>query len=532
MAGINFGDVLDRVAAARGNALALTADDRQWTWSELDARTNALARGLATLGVQRGDKVCFFLFNGSAYVELLAACFKAGYVHVNANFRYQVQELDYILENSDSVALVYDRRLAPVVDALPAARRAGVHLIQVGAPGDSVGGAVDFRALGEDEQDGPLAVPRSSEDLLFIYTGGTTGMPKGVMWTHHDQARILLSGPLGALGEGASTDDVLAVLDAPKGYERPLIASPLMHGLGFVTAVSTLCQGGHVVVTDNAGRFDAEHLWSLVRTHAIDGLSIVGDAFAKPLLAALDAGAPAPTTVRIIGSSGALWSAEVKQGLLSHLPGAAMYDGLASSEAMGLGSSVTTATETQEPAAFQVREGCVVFDEDWQEIPPGSGREGLLARSGPLPLGYYKDEAKTAETFRTVDGVRYSIPGDLCTVEADGTIRLLGRGSQCINTGGEKVYPEEVEVVLKGLPGVEDALVVGMPDPQWGQAVQAVVRALDGEPLDSEALRAGVRSSLAGYKVPKRVLQTEAGLRLANGKPDYRTAKRLLEEIA
>jgi acyl-CoA synthetase (AMP-forming)/AMP-acid ligase II len=283
---------------------------------------------------------------------------------------------------------------------------------------------------------------------------------------------------------------------------------------------------GGCVITLESPSFDAVELLEATHKHKPQSLVIVGDSFAKPILNALDA-APGQydvSSVLVMISSGVMWSLEVKRGLLEHMPQAMLNDGFSSSEAIGMGASVMTKAGEVQTAKFMVGDRCRVFDENDQPVEPGSGRSGIVALGPPNPLGYYKDEEKTAKTFRTIGGVRYSIPGDWCVVEADGSLTLLGRGSACINTAGEKVFPEEVEEALKTHPSVEDALVVGLPDEKWGQSVTAVIRLADGESLDEDLLRRHVRERLAGYKRPKRVLAGEVALRAPNGKANYKAA--------
>lgn len=523
---LNYGDILDAVAPLRASQTAVSGPGGDLSWAEFDRRSNALARSLVDRGLLPGDKICFLLFNGVTYLELLAACFKARLVHVNANFRYLAHELEHILENSDSKALVYDARLADVVGSMPQPLKNRLLMIEAGdtAPANS---AIAYEDLIQGQASGPLDIARSPDDLIFIYTGGTTGYPKAVMWPHGKQVVGLLGG---AITDGAfpqTVAELTARLDDPKPYTRPLIASPLMHASGLYAAITTLCNGGHIIVTDNSGSFDAAHHWRLVEKYRADAISLVGDTFARPMLDALDAGGVDGSSVKLIGSSGVMWSREVKLGLLRHLPQATLYDALGSSEAMGLGSSIMTAAGETKTATFKIGPSAKVFADDGREIVPGSGEAGYLARSGPMPLGYYKDEEKTASAFRTIAGERYIVPGDLCTVDADGTINLLGRGSNCINSGGEKVFPEEVEEALKRHPQVADALVFGLPDPQWGSAVQAVVRLEDRGGPKKDDLREYLRGALASYKIPKTIVVAPEGLRLANGKPDYGKAKEL-----
>ena len=303
-------------------------------------------------------------------------------------------------------------------------------------------------------------------------------------------------------------------------------APPLMHGTGLLTAVGTMLAGGSVV-TLTGQTFDASELLAAIDRHRPQSMAIVGDSFAKPILNALNA---APdrydvSSIAAIVSSGVMWSLEVKRGLLEHMPNAVLNDAFSSSEALGMGVSVMVKGAEVQTAKFALSERCRVFDEDDNPVEPGSGVPGLVALGPPNPIGYYKDEAKSERTFKVIDGVRYSIPGDWCLVEADGTLTLLGRGSACINTAGEKVFPEEVEEALKTHPSVEDALVVGLPDDKWGQSVTGVVRLTEGFAFDEQALRAHVRGRLAGYKTPKRVVITTETIRAGNGKADYPTAK-------
>lgn len=527
---MNYGDVLDAVATHRGDQLAISDDGRDISWSEFDARSNALARGLIERGIQPGDKICFLLFNGANYLELIAACFKARFVHVNANFRYLPHEIEYILDNSDSVAMVYDHRLADTVAAIDPEIRDKILLVEAGSDAVQVDNAVAYESLIEGQSSTRLDIQRSPDDLIFIYTGGTTGSPKGVMWPMKEQFAGLLGGAAATGPLPTTTEELIGRIDDPKTYVKPLIASPLMHASGLYSAIVTFCNGGHVIVTDNGKNFDAARHWQLIDQYQADAISIVGDTFAKPLLQALEEGNFDGSSVKIIGSSGVMWSTDVKRGLLKHLPKAMLFDALGSSETMGLGSSFMTAEGETQTASFKIGTHCKVLREDGTEVTPGSGEAGLIARNGPMPLGYYKDEAKTAETFQTINGVRYTIPGDYCTVDEDGTIKLLGRGSQCINTGGEKVYPQEVEDAIVAHPDVEDALVFGIPDPKWGNAVQAVVIFADGKTLEHGIIKDFLRSSLAGYKIPKTFVATRNNLRLANGKPDYPSAKAAFAE--
>jgi fatty-acyl-CoA synthase len=349
-------------------------------------------------------------------------------------------------------------------------------------------------------------------------------MPKGVMWAHDDLWHAGAAGATPATNMVAPTnleEHCRNVAANPGGTLTP--CCPQMHGTGLLTSIAGLAMGGTVVTLTHPS-FDPAELWATVQRRQVNSLAIVGDAFAKPMLRELDAnpGGYDISSLLAIVSSGVMWSPEVKHGLLRHHPKMMLTDSFGASEAVGFGRSDTTADGTTEVAKFQIGEHCKVFTEDLREVEPGSDEAGFVARAGAIPRGYYKDEEKTAKTFPVIDGVRYSMPGDYCKVATDGTLILLGRGSVCINTAGEKVYPEEVEEVLKTYPGVVDALVVGVPDDKWGQMVTGVVQPEPGSNLDEAAVQAHVRQHLAGYKTPKRILVRGDLGRASNGKADYK----------
>ena len=530
----NYGDVLDGLARVLpADKPALIHAGEVTTWRDFDQRSNRLARNLAGAGVDVGAKVAFYVRNGPAYSEMLAACFKGRFTHVNVNYRYVDDELAYIIDNSDSAVVVYDAEFAARVEAIHS-RLPEVRLwLQVG--GETCPSfARPYESHAAEGDGAPLGIERSSDDLLFLYTGGTTGMPKGVMWTHRDQwlAGAAGANPAAGIEAPGSIEEHLRNVQALGGGGVTCPCCPMMHGTGLFTAIGALAGGG-TILTLTRPSFEVPELFDAVQAHGINALAIVGDAFAKPMLQALDAEADRWDVSSLVSilSSGVMWSPEVKQGLLRHNSNMVLIDSFGASEAVGFGRSDTTADGTTEVAKFVLGENAKVFDEDFNEILPGSGQVGFVARAGALPLGYYKDPEKTAKTFPTINGVRYSIPGDYCEVAADGTLTLLGRGSVCINTAGEKVYPEEVEEVLKLHPDVNDALVVGVADDKWGQAVTAVVEA-SGSAVDETAVRAFVRERLAGYKTPKRVLVADMALRAANGKADYKSAKRFAEQMA
>jgi 3-oxocholest-4-en-26-oate---CoA ligase len=520
----NYGDILEAVerVVPPGRA-ALAHGGRIVSWSEFAARTNTLARALRTRGLDAGDKIAFYMRNRPEYVEGIAAAFKARLTHVNVNYRYVDRELVYLLDNADAAAVVYAAEYADHVETIRAALPNVRLWIEVADGHAGSAASLPYEVLAAEGDGAPLGIARSGDDLLFLYTGGTTGMPKGVMWRQDDLWRVTGAGGNPRLGipPCENLDAYLARLTAeppPIGLPLP----PIMHGTGLLGAVGAIARGG-TCVTLTGRSFDPVEALEAIQHHRVTSVTIVGDAFARPMVEALDAnpGRFDLSSVRYVTSSGVMWTREVKAGLLRHNPELLLADGFSSSEAIGLGASVMTKDQEIEVAKFTLGPTCKVFTEDLREVQPGSGEAGMAAVAGFLPVGYYKDAEKTARTFRTIDGVRYSIPGDWVRVEADGSLTLLGRGSNCINTAGEKVFPEEVEEALKRHPSVADALVVGLPDERWGQVLTAVVQLDPGHRLEEHALREFVRGQLAAYKVPKRIFQRADLGRAPNGKADY-----------
>ena len=522
----NYGDILDAISPVLDqNAPALVHGDRRISWGDFTKRSNNLARGLIERGAKPGDKVAFYMRNRPEYTETLAAAFKARLTHVNVNYRYRADEVFYIFDNSDAQTVIYGSEFRDIIEEIHPRLTKVKTFIEVSEGGDVASFAELYETIATTGSGDKLDIKRSPDDQLFIYTGGTTGMPKGVMWRHDDMREMQLAA-FRSLGPVAADLPALVASIKETGNAGPLIpACPLMHGTGLLTALGNIMSGGCIVTLPNVS-LDPHELWAAAVDNKVEQISIVGDAFAKPMLRALEE-APGKydlSSLVTIISSGVMWSTEVKHRLLEHMPNVIMTDSFGASEAVGLGSSLMTKDGEIATAKFQISEYCKVFDENDELIEPGSGKPGFIAHGGPIPIGYYKDPEKSAKIFKTVRGARYSIPGDWCTVEPDGTLTLLGRGSACINTAGEKVYPEEIEEALKTHPSVEDALVVGMPDEKWGQAVTGIVKIAAGASFDEEALRAHVRSKLAGYKTPKRILVgASVAFRAANGKADYKT---------
>jgi fatty-acyl-CoA synthase len=520
--GWNFAAVWGAVAREVPDRPAIVCGDRTVTWREFDDRAARLASWLHAQGVGPGDRVALDLTNVPEYLEAFFASLKLGAAPLNVNYRYVADEVRYVLENSGAAALVH----APEFGEIAADAVAGIDararpvLLATGAPYED--------ALAGSEPDGPWSARApDGDDLVLLYTGGTTGMPKGVMWRNDDLYTALWV----SIRPGTQPTDPAAAARAGKRAGIALPACPLMHGTGLFIALSTLAGASTVVLIGEVG-LDPDRVWFEVERNRVAVLTIVGDAFARPLLAALDA-APGTydlSSLRAITSSGVTFSPDAKAGLIQHLPGITIIDSLGSSEGIMTRSEVRSEGDIA-PARFAVNERLAVLDESTgARVEPGSGEVGLLGVTGPIPLGYWGDDANSAATFRIVDGVRWSIPGDYATVEADGTVKLLGRGSACINTGGEKVYPEEVELVLREHPDVDDCVVVGVPDARFGEMVVAVVAPTPGATLREDDLTEFTKARLAGYKRPRGFVVVDDLQRSAAGKANYNVLRALAAE--
>jgi acyl-CoA synthetase (AMP-forming)/AMP-acid ligase II len=530
-AGWNFANLFEALAERDPGALAQRHGGVSTSWAAMDRRADGVAATLLDAGLVEQDKVAQYLYNAPEYIESAYAAFKAGMATVNTNYRYAADELVYLWDNADVVAVVFhgvfSERIAELRPRLPRIR---LWLWVDDDHGPCPEWAIPYETAATTATGGPVAGPwgRSGDHLVLLYTGGTTGLPKGVMWRQDDLFGALDAANRKRLPPGEDLDAATGRLRGPG--PRNLPAAPLMHGTGFFNAISNLMVGGSVI-TMTGRRFDPVELLDTVQTERINSMSIVGDAFAKPILKALDAEPDRwdISSLRVIVSSGVIWSAATKTGLLTHNDRLIMVDSLGSSEAIGMASSTVSSDAAAQTATFQIGPNTRVVTDDGADVEWGSGQIGRVAMRGHTPIGYYKDPEKSAATFQIIDGVRYSIPGDFATVDTDGTVRLLGRGSQCINTGGEKVYPEEVEEALKTHPTVADAAVVGIPDERFGEAICALVEPHAGSTLDEAALIAHVKEHLAGYKAPKRIIPIESVGRAANGKLDYTALKALAQ---
>jgi fatty-acyl-CoA synthase len=542
---LSFATLWEAFADEIGDQEAVVTGETRRTWTEYENRSARLAQAFLEAGLGANSKVGLYLLNGNEYLESQFASMKIRGVPININYRYLDDELLYLLENSDAEALVFHSSLAERV-ARVKDRAKGVRLwIQVddsdgsggGEGWELVAGAVAYEEV-VAKFDPAKRITRNPSDLYMLYTGGTTGMPKGVMY----ETGGMLQGFMGSIFPLVGLEIPL-IDDVPKAVAgliregRGVVSiptCPLMHGTGmWIGAMIPHSIGARVVMLESPS-FKAMELLETVTRERPTQIVIVGDAFAKPILAALEESrdrSPAfdLSSVQYIVSSGVMWTSEVKQALLEW-GDFTLIDAMGSTEG-SMGTQVTTRGSIGETAKFTMGANTKVFTEDGREVQPGSGETGMVAAGGELPVGYYKDEAKSQATFREIDGVRYSFPGDWARIEADGTLTLLGRGSNCINTAGEKVYPEEVEEAVKAHEDVFDCLVVGVEDEKFGQRVTGVVSLHPGRDSKAEILREFTKTKLAGFKVPKQLFIVDHVERAPNGKADYKWARTTIEEL-
>ena len=529
----HFAAIWDVIAAAIPDAPALFNGGVARTWREYEDRAARIAGGLAAAGLGADAKVGLYAYNSNAYLEAQYGVFKLRGGPVNANYRYTEHELIYLLDNADAEALVFDAQFAVRVAGILANLPKLKLLIEVDdGSGEHLDGAVRLEELIASSPRLPFQ-DYSEDDIYMLYTGGTTGMPKGVMYRHGDFVQGLMLGyDLRGFPRPDSAEalaDAVRAIQAAGGAPRSLAACPLMHGTGLWLGVFTAHNLGGCAVTFRNEHFDADALWTLVAEQRVGDIAIVGDAFAKPMLAALRAAKAAGrphdlSSLQRIVSSGVMFGREIKEGLLEFAD-IVIIDAMGSTEG-GMGTSmVSRADPPGETAKFTLNPTTKVFNDRDEEVAPGSDEIGMIASGAATPVGYYKDAQKSAATFRTIGGHRYSFPGDFAKVAADGSLILLGRGSVCINTGGEKVFPEEVEEALKAHPDIYDCLVVGVPDERFGERVTAVLSTRPGRSLDEAALLEFARTRIAGFKQPRRLLLVDEVRRAANGKADYKWAK-------
>lgn len=539
MSGFNIADMFEAAVDVMPEREIVVAGDRRLTYRVLEDRANRLGSFLRERGVGRDGRVAVLAANCAEWVETLVAAFKVRAIPVNVNHRYVEDELRYLLTNSEAEVLVCQREYAPRVAAV-AGDVTTLRLVLVvedgaDAPLDGLDrGGAEVRpyeaALAEAPPDRSFE-PRSGDDRYVLYTGGTTGAPKGVLWTHEDFFFACLQGGAGAGAAKASDPLDLARRAVAQPPTRVLLCiGPIHHASGQWGLVSSLLMGARVVFYAEK-HFDPHGVWRIVEDERVTNVALTGDGMARPLAEALATGRPGggrydTSSVMTVGSGGAILSAAVQRQLRDLLPGVVLTNVVGASETGVIGHSVLDQRDLEDASRprFELTPDATILDENLRPLPPDSAEAGLLAVRGHVPLGYLNDPERSARTFPVIGGVRWAVMGDNAVYDRHGGIRLLGRGSGCINTGGEKVYPEEVESVLKSHPSVYDAVVVGAPDDRWGQRVVAIVEGRDGRAVDPDDLAAHVRAHLANYKAPKEVRVVERIVRLPSGKPDYRWA--------
>jgi 3-oxocholest-4-en-26-oate---CoA ligase len=524
----NLADLLEVVAEAVPERLAFVCGEQQLTYRELNERSTQLASAMRQLGIGRGDNVGIELYNSAAYMEAFFACCKIGAAPANINYRYVAEELGYLLGSLDLKAVFYHSAFAAELDKATPKLPKLQHRIQVDDGTEAVplaAGALDYEALlaqGDRTIDDP---ERSDNDLYLLCTGGTTGMPKGVMWPH----RSLFMGALGGGGiyfrrPPIAHPEELATLVPTGPATRFFAIAPMMHGAANWSSLISLF-AGHTVVVNDQHHFHAEHIWDVVDRDQANIISVVGDAMAQPLVQALEnhPGRWKLNTLQVLGNGGAALSEGMQQRIKAVLPNIFITNGIGSSETGVMGSG--TKPKDGEGLMVLAPSPEIAVIDDQHRIVTQPGDTGVLARTGHTPIGYYGDPVKSAETFVKVDGTLWVLSGDQARINADGQIVVLGRGSQCINTGGEKVFPEEVEGAVRHYRAVADVLVVGLPDERWGQKVTAVVEVAPGHSFDAAEMDRICREHLSGYKVPKTVVLAERIQRSPAGKANYRWAK-------
>jgi 3-oxocholest-4-en-26-oate---CoA ligase len=523
----NIADLFESVADVVPERVAVVCGERRLTFAELDERATRVANALAAQGVRPGDHVGLYLYNGTEYLELMLAAFKIRAVPININYRYVEEELAFLLSNANVVAVVYEAELAPRVmavrDRIPSLRTC----IVVGGgrekPKDPGAFAYDaFLASASAER---RFDKRSGGDIYIIYTGGTTGMPRGVMWRHED---VFFAGLQGGNPGGPPIERAEELAVNARERTEPLTflpAAPFIHGAAQWAALIGLFGGGKIALVPGRS-FNAKAVCKLIEAERVNTMTLVGDAMVRPIVEALEEpGASYDLgSLFVISSAGALLSDTVKAALCERVPQIMIIDSFGATEAGHQGSSLPAGDDGPKRPRFMMDDTSTVFDDNLRPVVPGSGVIGRLARRGRIPVGYYNDPEKTAATFLTIDGERWVLPGDLATIESDGLITVFGRGAVCINSGGEKIFPEEVEAALKAHGDVLDAVVVGVPDDRWGQRVAAIVQPRAGKKVTLDLLEAHCRTRIAGYKVPRQLKVVDEIVRHPSGKPDYRWA--------
>ena len=537
---ISYPEIHEAIAATRPNEECLVFRDKRFTWQQVTDRTRQLANYLASRGLgcrterrnlsgwETGqDHLAIYLHNGNEYLESMLGAWKARVAPFNVNYRYVAEELQYLLTDSRASAIVVHSRFAPLLQEIRGSLPDLRVILQVpdSSNNELLPGAVWYEdALAESSTDKPAA-GYNGDDLYILYTGGTTGMPKGVLWRNADAVVECFGGSKTA----ATVDEFLV---EAVGAMRSLPSPPFMHGAGHWIAMRTWLSGGTIIVQSQPDRLDADDIWGLVEKEKVNFLLIVGDAFARPLLDGLADNQRDLSSLLTVLSGGAALSAHLKKEFLGHLPWIMMVDGLGSSEAGGQLSQVSAGGQASTGTFPMSPQNHILSEDMTRVLEPGHDELGWLAKSGRLALGYLNDEAKTKKTYPVVDGVRYVVPGDRARVTADMIIELHGRDSVTINSGGEKIFAEEVEAAVKAHPDVYDCVVAGRPSERWGNEVVAVVRMKEGATPDESSILLEAERHIARYKLPKAFVFVPTIVRSPAGKADYRWAKQTAIDAA
>lgn len=527
----NLADLFEAVADTVPEREALVCGDSRASFAELERGANRIAHYLKSIGVKPGDHVGLYMYNCNEYLEAMLGCFKVRAVPINVNYRYVKDELLYIFDNADMVACIHHREFIPHIAEVRSAAKKLAHFISVeddsGADLNLIG-SVDYQQAKAGQSEQRDFAPRSEQDYFVLYTGGTTGMPKGVMWPHKSVffAAMGGGGHFSPHGPCEKPEDIATRIT--EHAMTGIALAPLMHGASWWYACIQLLAGNKLVLNHHRS-LDGAQVWDIVEQEKVNAVQIVGDAMAIPLLDAL---ASNPdrwdlSAVFNIGSGGAIFSDAKQDAFKEYFPNVFITNAFGSSEGgqMGMDNGSRKGATGLGNVTRNDYMDVIIDEPDQPRRHAEKGETGIFARSGYIPLGYYNDPEKTAKTFVEVDGKTWLLTGDAAKLEEDDTITVFGRGSNCINSGGEKIFPEEVEDALKAHDGIFDALVIGVPDERWGSRVSAVIQARDGAQLDLKGVQEHCRQHLAGYKLPREIHLIDELPRQPSGKPDYKTAK-------
>jgi len=531
----NAADIFEGVVDRVPDREAVVHGSTRLTYKELDARSNKAANALKKLGIKKGSHIGIYAFNCVEWLEIMLGAYKLCAIPININYRYVEEELKYLIENADMQAIFYhkqfSRKLENIKDQLPLLK-SFICINDHSDDENAIEESFDFENLIINEDESRLKVQRSGDDQYILYTGGTTGMPKGVVWRMEDVLMTLGGGIDAVTGEKYKTPEEFA----DKCLQDQTIAlalAPFMHGGAQWQSFNAFFSGWKLIINDQIS-FDADYIWEVVAKEKVMNLTIMGDAMGRPLCDALPKAIEKGldlSSLFVLSSTASVFSATIKDTILEFLPNLFLIDAVGSSETGATGVNIHTKDGKLKDSGggpkFTKPDFSEILNLDTKEIIPPSDTQtiGYLARKGHVPLAYYKDEEKSKKTFIEVNGERYSIPGDMAKYEADGQMTLLGRGSVSINSGGEKIFPEEVEMALKAHPNIFDCLVVGVKDDRWGQKVVAVIQRREDVEMSLEEIKEVASKYIASYKMPKAIVFSEVIERAPSGKPNYQWAQ-------